>query len=229
MLEILYEDNHLIAVNKPPGILVQADRTGDRTIADWIKMFIKDRYNKPGDVFLGTIHRIDRPASGVTVFARTSKALERMNKLFEKREVQKLYWAITAVRPNPYKGSLKHYILKDTEKNTVKAFETKSRRAKNAKLATLDYEMIGKIGYNYLIEVALHTGRPHQIRAQFAKIGCPIKGDVKYGSPKPYPDGSILLHSRELSFIHPVKNEPVKIVANPPDNQMWGIFDEIIE
>ncbi len=229
MLKILHEDNHLIAVNKPPGILVQADRTGDRTMADWVKIYIKDRYNKPGDVFLGIVHRLDRPASGVAIFARTSKALERMNKLFAERKIEKTYWAVTSTRPRPIEGSLKHYILKDKEKNTVKAFDTMSSRAKNAKLATLDYELIGEIGHNYLIKVNLHSGRPHQIRAQFAKIGCPIKGDVKYGYPRPNQDGSIHLHSRGLSFIHPVKKEPVKIIADPPEEQIWQLFEGVGE
>ncbi len=228
MLEILHEDNHLIAVNKPSGILVQADRTGDRTMADWVKIYIKDRYNKQGDVFLGIVHRLDRPASGVTVFARTSKALERMNRLFAERKIEKTYWAISSVRPNPIEGSLKHYILKDKDKNVVKAFDTMSSRAKNAKLATLDYELIGEIGTNYLLKVNLHSGRPHQIRAQLGKIGCPIKGDVKYGYPKLNQDGSIHLHSRELSFIHPVKKEPVKIIADPPDEQIWGLFEGVV-
>lgn len=227
MLKVLFEDNHLIAVNKPSGLLVQADITGDRTMADYVKLYIKDRYNKPGDVFLGVIHRIDRPASGVTVFARTSKALERMNRLFAERNISKTYWAMTSRRPEPYFGSLKHYILKDHSKNTVKAYDALSNRAKKAKLATLDYELIGEIGTNFLLKINLHSGRPHQIRAQLAKIGCPIKGDVKYGYPSPNKDGSIHLHSRILKFEHPVKKEPVEIIADPPNSQLWNLFSDI--
>ena len=229
MLKIIHEDNHLIAVNKPSGLLVQGDITGDRTAAYYVKRYIKDRYNKPGDVFLGIIHRIDRPASGVTLFARTSKGLERMNRLFAERKIKKTYLAITGERPNPFEGHLEHFILKNKEKNVVKVFDFKSSRAKKAKKASLDYEMIGEIGDNYLTEVKLHTGRPHQIRAQLARIGCPIKGDVKYGFAKPYQDGSICLHARSLSFVHPVKKEPVMIVADPPESQIWQLFSEVWE
>lgn len=229
MLNILHEDNHLIAVNKPTGLLVHGDKTGDRTLADLVKAYIKKKYNKPGDVFLGVIHRLDRPTSGVTVFARTSKALERMNKLFAERKLEKVYWAVTSSRPKPIEGHLEHYILKDNQKNIVKAFDTKSSRAKNAKLATLDYELIGAIGYNFLINVKLQTGRPHQIRAQLAKIGCPIRGDIKYGHPNANADNSIHLHCRTLSFIHPITKEPISIIAEPPNDQIWKLFSGINE
>ena len=223
-MEILFEDNHLIAVNKPAGMLVQGDHTGDKPLCDYVKLYIKDRYEKPGDVFLGVIHRIDRPASGVVVFARTSKALERMNLLFAERKIEKIYWAIIGHRPNPINGRLTHFILKDTNKNIVRAFDQLSNRAKDAKKAELEYELGGEIGDNFLVTVNLHTGRPHQIRAQFAKMGWPIRGDVKYGFPKPNRDGSIHLHCRSLRFTHPVKNEPVTITANPPDDQVWKLF-----
>ncbi len=224
MMEILYEDNHLIAVNKPVGVLVQGDKTGDQTLGDFVKLYIKDRYDKPGDVFLGIIHRLDRPVSGVTIFARTSKALERMNRLFADRKIEKTYWAITAKRPEPLAGHLTHYLLKDTERNVVKAFDKPSSRAKDAKIAELDYELIREIGINFLLEVNPITGRPHQIRAQLAKAGYPIRGDVKYGFLKANPDGSIHLHCRSLTFVHPVKNEPVTITADPPREQIWNLF-----
>lgn len=227
MLEILYEDNHLVAINKPAGLLVHGDKTGDRTLADLAKGYIKRRYKKPGDVFLGIIHRLDRPTSGVTIFARTSKGLERMNKIFRERNIQKTYWAITGKRPKPFKGHLKHYILKDHQKNKVKAFETMSSRAKNAKLAQLDYELIGGLGDHFLLEVDLKTGRPHQIRAQLSKSGWPIKGDVKYGFAIPNDDGSIHLHCRKIAFEHPVKKEPIVIEANPPKEQIWTLFEGI--
>lgn len=206
-------------------MLVQGDRTGDRTAADEVKAYIKNRYKKPGDVFLGIIHRLDRPVSGATIFARTSKGLERMNRLFAERQIEKIYWAITSERPNPISGHLTHYILKDKSKNTVKAFDRMSNRAKGAKKADLDYELKGQIGSNFLLEIKLQTGRPHQIRAQLAKIGCPIRGDVKYGFTKPNKDASIHLHCRSLAFVHPVKKEPVKVVADPPDEQIWNLFD----
>ncbi|MEY3051189.1 MAG: hypothetical protein RLY31_974 [Bacteroidota bacterium] len=223
-MEILFEDNHLIAVNKPAGLLVQGDQTGDAPIGDYVKLYIKDRYAKPGDVFLGVIHRLDRPASGVTVFARTSKSLERMNRLFAERQIRKTYLAIVGRRPDELSGSLTHYILKDPSKNIVKAFDQPSNRAKDARKAELSYQLVGEIGQFFLLEIELHTGRPHQIRAQLAKIGCPIRGDVKYGYPKPNSDGSINLHCQSLSFLHPVKKEPVTIEGDPPREQAWNLF-----
>ncbi|MBK8492489.1 MAG: RluA family pseudouridine synthase [Saprospirales bacterium] len=227
MLQIIYEDNHLIAVNKPGGVLVQGDETGDKPLSDFVKEYIKQRYDKPGDVFLGVIHRLDRPVSGVVVFARTSKALERMNKLFHDRKVEKVYWAITGKRPNPIKGSLTHYILKDREKNVSKAYDQLSNRAKDAKLSELDYELIGELTGNCLLEVHPHTGRPHQIRVQLAKMGWPIQGDLKYGYSKANADGNILLHCRKLAFEHPVKKEPVVIMADPPHDPMWDMFEGV--
>ena len=223
MLKILYEDNHLIAVNKPPGLLVHGDRTGDKTLADTVKKYIKDKYKKSGDVFLGVIHRLDRPASGAILFARTSKGLERMNRLFAERKIEKTYWAVTGVRPDPYKGTLEHYISKDHKKNKAKAYNS-PKKAKDAKLARLEYELIGGLGEQFLVEIKLHTGRPHQIRVQLAKIGCPIRGDHKYGFKRHNYDGSIHLHSREMSFVHPVKKEPVTITAKLPNEQIWNLF-----
>ncbi len=223
-MEILFEDNHLIAINKPPGLLAQGDHTGDEPLGEYVKRYIKDRYNKPGDVFLGVIHRLDRPVSGAVIFARTSKALERMSRLFAERKVEKTYWAVTNHRPNPISGHLTHFIKKDESKNFVKVYDKLSNRVPDAKKAELAYELIGEIGNNFLVEVELHTGRSHQIRAQLAKIGCPVRGDVKYGYPKPNRDGSIHLHCRSLSFVHPVKKEPVTIRANPPEEQVWNLF-----
>lgn len=222
--QVLYEDNHLIAVNKPVGMLVQGDETGDTPLSELVKRYVKTQYDKAGDVFLGVIHRLDRPVSGVVVFARTSKALERMNKLFHDREVDKTYWAVTARRPKELKGHLTHYLTKDTEKNLAKAYDSLSNRVKDAKIAELDYELIMEIGDNCLLEVHPQTGRPHQIRVQLAKIGCPIRGDVKYGFPTPHPNGAILLHCRALSFIHPVKKERITITAEPPRDQIWRLF-----
>ena len=223
-LQVLFEDNHLIAVNKPAGVLVQGDDTGDRPLGEFVKDYIKDRYNKPGAVFLGVIHRLDRPVSGVTIFARTSKALTRMNQLFKDREIQKVYWAISATRPEPLSGHLVHYIEKDRNKNFAHAY---AKAKGDAKRSELDYSLMAAIGSHNLIEVKPETGRPHQIRVQLARMGCPIRGDVKYGFPTPNPDGSIHLHCRSLSFEHPVKKEPVTIVANPDDqDEIWRLFKQ---
>jgi 23S rRNA pseudouridine1911/1915/1917 synthase len=222
-LQILFEDNHLIAVNKPAGVLVQADETEDTPLSEYVKQYIKDRYNKPGEVFLGTIHRLDRPVSGVVVFARTSKALERMNKLFHDRKVEKLYWAISAVRPDPLSGHLEHYIEKDKERNVARA--SLRARSKDAKKAELDYALLASLGDHHLIEVRPSTGRPHQIRVQLARLGCPIRGDVKYGAPSVNRSGAIHLHCRSLTFEHPVQKTPVTITADPlePD-ELWRMF-----
>ncbi|MEM6380662.1 MAG: RluA family pseudouridine synthase [Bacteroidota bacterium] len=229
-LPIIFEDNHLIAVNKPAGVLVHADATEDRTLEDYVKQYIKIRYNKPGDVFLGTIHRIDRPVSGVVVFARTSKALTRMNKLFQERAVEKTYWAITRERPPALSGELAHYIYKDRSKNTSKAFDELSSRAKanNAKHSQLHYRVIAGANNRTVLEIKPKTGRPHQIRVQLQKMGCPIVGDLRYGYPSPLHDASIALHSRNLSFTHPVKKEPVSITAEPPNIQEWKQFAETL-
>lgn len=221
---VLYEDNHLIAVSKPAGMLVQGDATGDKTLADWVKQYIKDRYNKPGAVFLGIIHRLDRPVSGVVIFARTSKALTRMNEAFRDQKVGKVYWAITKGRPVELEGKLVHYLLKDTTKNKTKAYLRPSRRAAKAKKSTLTYKTIGVLGDHSLLEVHPKTGRPHQIRVQLAEMGCPIKGDLKYGDTRPNSDASIYLHCNQLNFIHPVKKEKVHIEVGAPDLQMWREF-----
>ncbi|MEM1215798.1 MAG: RluA family pseudouridine synthase [Bacteroidota bacterium] len=225
-LQILYEDNHLIAVNKPAGYLVQGDETGDATVADAIKQYIKLQYNKPGEVFLGVIHRLDRPVSGVLLYARTSKGLARMNELFKARKVEKTYWAVVSEQPKELEGELVHYISKDKERNRSKAFDFQSRRATGAKKAELRYQLKARLGGHVLLEVKPKTGRPHQIRVQLSKIGLPIRGDVKYGAPATNRDGSIHLHSRSLAFVHPVKQEPVYIEADPPVEDIWNLFGE---
>ena len=224
-LQVLHEDNHLIAVNKPAGWLVQGDSTGDIPLSEFVKTYIKIRYKKPGDVFLGTIHRLDRPVSGVVVFARTSKALTRMNDLFRNRKVTKTYYAVTAERPEPIQGHLTHYILKDKSRNVARAYDKIGNRTKDAKKSDLDYELIAEVGNLHLLKVIPLTGRPHQIRVQLASIGCPIWGDLKYGFRKANRDGSIHLHCRSLAFEHPVKKEPVYIEADVPDEQIWNEFN----
>jgi len=205
-------------------MLVQGDITGDVTLADWVKRYIKDRYNKPGAVFLGIIHRLDRPVSGVVIFARTSKALSRMNELFRERKIEKTYWAITPHEPPDLEGELVHYLLKDTTKNKTKAYDRLSNRSAKAKKAELSYKLISRIAEHRLLEIQLKTGRPHQIRVQLSKVGCPIRGDLKYGAERPNNDGNIHLHSRRLVFIHPVKKEPVRIEGSTPDEQLWRSF-----
>lgn len=222
-LQVLFEDNHLIAVNKPAGILVQGDITEDKPMSEFVKQYIADRYNKPGAVFLGTIHRLDRPVSGVVIYARTSKALARMNALFKAREIQKTYWAITEERPEPLSGHLVHYIDKDRTRNVAHA--SVRPRTKEAKKSELDYELIAEVGSHHLVRVNPLTGRPHQIRVQLSRLGCPIRGDVKYGAPAPNKDGCIHLHCRSMSFVHPVRKEPVTITANPLNkDEVWQMF-----
>lgn len=226
-LQVLYEDNHLIAVNKPAGYLSQGDQTGDLTVMDLAKEYIKVRYGKPGEVFLGSIHRLDRPVSGVILFARTSKALSRMTELFRDRKVTKTYWAVVAEQPSPIEGRLTGYIHKDANKNISKLLpKANSNRHQGAKEAVLDYKLKGRVGTNVLLEVTPLTGRPHQIRVQLAQqLECPIRGDLKYGFPQANEDGNINLHSRSLEFLHPVKKEQVRITAETPrQDQIWGLF-----
>lgn len=222
--QIIYEDNHLIAINKRCGQIVQGDKTGDVTLPDMIKSFLKERDNKPGNVFCGVIHRLDRPVSGVVLFAKTSKALSRMNDTIKQRDMQKTYWALCKETPFPPEGRLEDWLGRDEKSN--KAYITKSE-ANSAKLAVLDYKLIGcsKGGYN-LIEVNLHTGRHHQIRVQLANIGCHIKGDLKYGAPRSNPDGGISLHARSITFVHPIKKEEVTIVAPVPEENIWKELTE---
>ncbi len=223
-LQIIFEDNHIIAVNKPAGVLVQGDETGDTPLVDLVKQYIKVKYNKPGDVFLGVVHRIDRPVSGAVIFARTSKALERMNKLFAERDVKKVYWAIVRERPNPESGTLTNYLAKDSEKNITRVLNGPSRRHPDAKLATLDYYLKGSLIGHHALEIHPQTGRSHQIRAQLAHIASPIRGDVKYGYPKANEDGSIDLHCYSMKFMHPVQNIEVEVTAMPLNVQVWRPF-----
>lgn len=228
-LQVLHEDNHLIAVNKPAGVLVQGDQTGDVPLSEAVKNYIKIRYHKPGDVFLGVIHRLDRPVSGSVIFARTSKALTRMNMLFKERVVEKTYLAITRKRPEPITGTLTHYIAKDRTRNLAKAFNSLSNRAMEmkAKESRLDYEVIGEVDNRVLLRIKPHTGRPHQIRVQLAAMGTPIVGDVKYGDDQPNPDGSIHLHCYSLVFVHPIKKEQVVVRAEPPEELLWNKFEGV--
>lgn len=218
-LQILHEDNHLIVINKRVGDIVQGDKTGDKPLSEVVKEYIKDRYNKPGEVFLGTVHRLDRPTTGIVVFARTSKALTRMNELFSNRETQKTYWAVVKNKPDTSENVLTHYIKRNEKNNTSKAH---IKEVPDSKLAILDYKII-KILDNYVaLEINLHTGRHHQIRAQLAAIGCPIKGDLKYGFDRSNTDGGIHLHARKLCFVHPVSKENLEITASVPDDSIWN-------
>lgn len=219
--EVLYEDNHLLIVNKASGILVQGDITGDTPLADLCKEYIRRKYEKPGAVFLGVVHRIDRPVSGIVVLARTSKALERMNALFREKKTKKTYLAIVEKRPPRESGALRNWLSKDEKKNKTTVF---SRKTPGALESELDYRIISRSRGQWLLEVVPLTGRPHQIRAQLASMGCPIKGDVKYGSPIPNIDGSICLHAHKLEFVHPVKKEALSIHAPLPDTPSWKIF-----
>ncbi|MBO9636822.1 RluA family pseudouridine synthase [Siphonobacter aquaeclarae] len=220
---VVYEDNHLIIVNKAAGVLVQGDETGDVTLSDYVKDYIRDKYEKPGAVFLGTVHRLDRPVSGLVVFARTSKALERMNELFRRRDIQKTYWAVVKNKPEKKSGKLTHWLVKDEARNVVTAYDYERPGAQKAELT---YKLLGEMNHHYLLEVNPVTGRPHQIRVQLASMGCPIRGDLKYGYPRPNPDASINLHARRLFFIHPVKKEAIICKAALPANPFWEEFLE---
>lgn len=222
-IQVIYEDNHIIAVNKPAGMLVQGDKTGDEILPDMVKEYIKVRYNKPGDVFLGLIHRLDRPVSGVVVFARTSKALTRLNEMMREREIQKTYFAMVFPRPENLEGELTHHLVKQDDKNIVRAHMSARSGSKEA---TLQYKVIGELDGKILLAVNPLTGRPHQIRAQLSKIGCPILGDLKYGATYALPKQIIALHCAEMKFIHPVKKEEIVIKASCPRTFPWNTFDE---
>jgi 23S rRNA pseudouridine1911/1915/1917 synthase len=216
-----YEDNHLIVVNKKSGVLVQGDKTGDVPLAEHVKEYLKEKYNKPGNVFAGVVHRIDRPVSGLVLLARTSKALERMNEQFKSRKIRKIYWAVVKRRPADLQGKLVHWLKKDERTNTSKAY---NEEIPGSLKAELSYKVLGKLNDHYLLEVSPITGRPHQIRVQLAEIGSPIRGDIKYGFAKPNEDASINLHARKLKFLHPVKKEPVTVVGSLPENHFWEQF-----
>jgi 23S rRNA pseudouridine1911/1915/1917 synthase len=223
-MTVLYEDNHLIAVNKSSSEIVQGDKTGDEPLSETIKKYIKEKYNKPGDVYLGVTHRLDRPVSGVVLFARTSKALARLNEMFKTQQVKKTYWAIVKNKPANPEGRLEHYLVRNEKQNKSYAHD---KIVPNAKKAALKYKLIGQSDTFYLLEIELETGRHHQIRCQLAKMGCPIKGDLKYGFPRSNPNGGISLHARSVEFIHPVSKELIRITAPvPEDEKLWEVLTE---
>lgn len=218
-LQILYEDNHLIVINKRPGDIVQGDKTGDTPLSEWVKRYLKKKYNKPGNVYLGVAHRLDRPTSGIVVFTKTSKALSRMNKLFAEKKTQKTYWAMVKNPPPKSADTLTHWLKRNPKQNKSYAH---FKEVPDSKKAVLDYRLIQKLQTFHFLEIDLKTGRHHQIRAQLAAIGCPIKGDLKYGFDRSNANGSIHLHARQLVFIHPVKQEALELVAPPPDDVLWN-------
>lgn len=224
-MEVIYEDNHIVAINKACGEVVQGDKTGDITVMDMVKQYLKKKYNKPGNVYLGLPHRLDRPTSGLLVLAKTSKVLPRLNKLFQtKGNVQKTYWAVVDKRPPKYTDTLEHYLEKNEEKNKSFAY---NEPKDNAKFASLTYRHVASIDRYHLLEIDLHTGRHHQIRVQLHQINLHIKGDLKYGFPRSNKDKGIHLHARKIELIHPVKKEPLTIVADPPKDPVWDEFMKI--
>ena len=220
-MQVIYEDNHVIIVSKVSGEIVQGDKTGDKPLSETVKQYIKEAYAKPGDVFLGVVHRLDRPVFGLVLFARTSKALARMNTMFANGEVHKTYWAIVKNAPEQPQGTLTHWLVRNEKQNKSYAYD---REVPNSKKAILDYRIIGKSDNYTLMEIDLKTGRHHQIRCQLAKIGCPIKGDLKYGAKRSNPDGSISLLSRTMAFVHPVSKQDIAVTAPVPDDRLWQSF-----
>ena len=218
-LEVLYEDNHIIIINKRPGDIVQGDKTGDKPLSEVVKEYIAEKYNKPGNVYLGVVHRLDRPTSGIVVFARTSKSLPRLNKLFAQKEAKKTYWAVVKTTPPKMNDTLIHWLKRNPKQNKSYAHD---KEVPDSKKAILDYNVLKKLDNYTLLEIDLHTGRHHQIRAQLSAIGSVIKGDLKYGADRSNKDGSIHLHSRALNLLHPVKKEELVIVAPPPDDPIWN-------
>ena len=217
-MKVIYEDNHIIIVNKQSGEIVQGDKTGDRPLSDIVKDYIKEKYAKPGAVFLGVAHRLDRPVSGLVVFARTSKALSRLNKMFAEGEVHKTYWAIVKNTPSQPEATLTHWLVRNEKQNKSYAYTSEKPHSKKA---MLKYKVIGRSDHYTLLEIQLMTGRHHQIRCQLAAMGCPIKGDLKYGAPRSNPDGSISLMLRRVEFIHPVSKELIVAEAPLPDDPLW--------
>ena len=217
-MEVVYKDNHIIIVNKRSGEIVQGDKTGDEPLSETVKAYIKEAYHKPGNVFLGVVHRLDRPVSGLVVFARTSKALSRLNEMFRVGDVHKTYWAIVKDKPAVEEGTLTHWLVRNEKQNKSYAYD---REVPRSKKAVLHYRLIGCTDRYSLLEIQLMTGRHHQIRCQLARMGCPIKGDLKYGAPRSNPDGSISLLARKVELVHPVSKEPVSVVAPVPDDNLW--------
>ena len=225
-MQIVYEDNHIIIVNKAPGEIVQGDKTGDEPLVETLKKWLKEKYNKPGNVFCGVVHRLDRPVGGLVVFAKTSKALTRLNEMFRKGEVEKTYWALTRNQPEAPEARLEHYIT--TTERSNKSYGSLTEK-KNSKKAVLSYRLLGSSDRYHLIEVKLETGRKHQIRVQLSAIGCPIKGDLKYGDKRSNPDGSISLMARRVRFVHPVSGETIDVSAPLPSDPLWQAFANIEE
>jgi 23S rRNA pseudouridine1911/1915/1917 synthase len=217
-MKVIYEDNHIIIVAKKSGEIVQADKTGYEPLSETVKKYIKEKYHKPGNVFLGVVHRLDRPVSGVVVFAKTSKALSRLNNMFRTGDVHKTYWAITKNTPKLSEATLTNWIVRNEKQNKSYAYD---HEVKDSKKAILSYKVIGQTDHYTLLEIHLMTGRHHQIRCQLAHIGCPIKGDLKYGAPRSNPDGSISLLSRHIEFIHPVSKEQISVDSPLPDDNLW--------
>lgn len=223
-MQVIYEDNHIIAVNKTGNEIVQGDKTGDTPLSDLVKDYIKQKYNKPGEVYLGVCHRLDRPTSGVVLFARTSKALTRLNEMFRQDDaIKKTYWAVVDKMPAPSEGILRHWLVRNTKQNKSYAHTTEKPDSKEA---ILNYRLLGSSDKYHLLEIELVTGRHHQIRAQLASIGCRIKGDMKYGFPRSNPNGGIYLHARKIEFMHPVSREPVQITAQTPSDALWDYFSK---
>ena len=222
-MKVLYEDNHIIVINKAAGEIVQGDKTGDKSLCDTIKAYIKEKYAKPGNVFIGLPHRLDRPVSGIVVFAKTSKALERLNRMFSEGCVKKIYWALTKGIPQPAEAELESWILRNEKMNKSFSYP---KEVKGSKRAVLHYRLAAASQNYNLIEVELKTGRHHQIRCQLSSIGCPIKGDLKYGAQRSNPDGSISLHARYIEFVHPVSKEQIAITAPLPDDRLWQSFEK---
>ena len=221
-MTVVYEDNHIIVVNKTASEIVQADKTGDTPLSETVKQYLKEKYQKPGNVFLGVTHRLDRPVSGLVIFAKTSKALTRLNEMFRAGEVKKTYWAVVKNAPKESEGELVHFLVRNEKQNKSYAYD---KEVPNSKKAVLDYRLIGRSENYYLLEVDLKTGRHHQIRGQLAKMGCPIKVDLKYGSPRSNPDGSICLHARRVRFVHPVSKELIELKAPLPEGNLWKGFE----
>ena len=221
-MTVVYEDNHIIVVNKTASEIVQADKTGDTPLSETVKQYLKEKYQKPGNVFLGVTHRLDRPVSGLVIFAKTSKALTRLNEMFRAGEVKKTYWAVVKNAPKESEGELVHFLVRNEKQNKSYAYD---KEVPNSKKAVLDYRLIGRSDNYNLLEVDLKTGRHHQIRCQLAKMGCPIKGDLKYGSPRSNPDGSICLHARRVRFVHPVSKELIELKAPLPEGNLWKGFE----
>ncbi len=223
---ILYEDNHLLIFNKLPSEIVQGDRTGDAPLVDLLKLYIKEKYHRPGNVFLGVVHRLDRPASGAVIFARTSKALSRLNEMLREGSMKKVYWAIVKNRPSLESDHLVHYLRKNEEQNKTFMYDHEVRGSKRAEM---EYRLVSSSEHYHLLEIRLLTGRHHQIRAHLAAIGCPIKGDIKYGFPRTNEDGSIHLHACLVEFTHPVSKEAIRIVAPPPRDALWDYFGRSVD